>query len=199
MSAQTPDLTKIFQACIFAANKHQDQIRKDQEGSPYITHPLFVAQVIWEIGGVADTNILVAAILHDTIEDTKTTRTELRKTFGKSILDIVLEVTDDKSLPKPERKRLQAVHAPNLTYAARIIKWGDKFVNCSDVLNSPPKDWPIERQRNYIQWNSDVLYKIRGTNLALEATYDEILKKAEIQLDFSIQPFTTVHLRPWAP
>jgi len=199
MSTQTPDLTKIFQACVFAANKHQDQIRKDQEGSPYITHPLFVAQVIWQIGGVADTNILVAAILHDTIEDTKTTPAELHKTFGKTILDIVLEVTDDKSLPKPERKRLQAVHAPNMTYPARIIKWGDKFVNCRDILKSPPKDWTLERRRNYIQWNADVLYRIRGANHALEAAFDEILKKSEIQLDFTIQPFKTVHLRPWAP
>ncbi|MEA3327944.1 MAG: HD domain-containing protein [Chloroflexota bacterium] len=199
MASQTPDLTTIFEACIFAANKHQGHIRKDQKGSPYITHPLLVAQAIWKIGGVTDTNILVAAILHDTIEDTKTTLMEIQDTFGKSILDIVLEVTDDKSLPRQERKWLQVVHAPGLSHPARIIKLGDKLVNCRDILNSPPKEWTLERRQQYIQWAVDVLYRIRGTNIALEAAFDDTLTRAETQLDFSIQPFETIHLRPWAP
>ena len=187
--AKTPDLTKIIKACIFAANKHHGQIRKNLEGSPYITHPLLVAQIIWQIGGVADTNILVAAILHDTIEDTETTHAEIKETFGKEILDIVLEVTDNKNLPKDDRKRLQVVHASDKTYPARIIKWGDKLVNCRDILNSPPRDWPLERRQNYIQWAADVLFMMRGTNDAIESAFDEMLMMAEIQLNFSIQPF----------
>ncbi len=199
MDAQTPDLTKIFKACIFAANKHKDHIRKDEQGSPYVTHPLQVAQVIWQIGGITNTNILVAAILHDTIEDTKTRDAEIIESFGNTVLEIVREVSDDKSLEKSERKRLQVLHAPDKTYPARIIKWGDKLVNCCDILNSPPKDWTLERRRNYIQWAADVLFIIRGTNPALEAAFDKMLTEAEIQLDYSIQPFETIHLRPWAP
>ncbi len=199
MGAQTPDLTKIFKACNFAANKHNDHIRKDEQGSPYVTHPLQVAQVIWQIGGITNTNILVAAILHDTIEDTKTRDAEIIESFGNTVLEIVREVSDDKSLEKSERKRLQVVHAPDKTYPARIIKWGDKLVNCCDILNSPPKDWTLERRRNYIQWAADVLFIIRGTNPALEAAFDKMLTEAEIQLDYSIQPFETIHLRPWAP
>jgi len=199
MGSQNPDLSRIFAACVFAAKKHDGQIRKDQSGSPYITHPLMVTRDIWQIGGVKDTDILIAALLHDTIEDTGTKPSEIHEAFGKPILDIVLEVTDDKSLPKEVRKRLQVVHAPEKSYPARIIKWGDKLVNCRDVLNSPPNDWPLLRRQNYFQWSADVLYKTRGTNALMEEAFDKMLEKAEIQLKFTIQPFETVHTRPWAP
>lgn len=199
MASQNPDLTRILAACIFAANKHHGQIRKDQRGSPYIIHPIMVAQDILQIGGVKDTNILIAAILHDTIEDTGTKPIEIQETFGIAILDIVEEVSDDKSLPKEERKRLQVVHAAEKSYPARIIKWGDKLVNCRDILDSPPRNWALERRQNYFQWSADVLFKMRGTNTALEAAFDKLLKVAENQLNFFMQPFETIHIRPWAP
>lgn len=199
MTSQNPDFSLTLQACIFAANKHDGQIRKDQSGSPYITHPLMVTRDIYQIGGVRETNILIAALLHDTIEDTGTKPNEIQDIFGKSILDIVLEVTDDKSLPKEERKRLQVVHAPDITYPARIIKWGDKIVNCRDILDSPPMDWSLQRRQNYFQWSADVLHKMRGTNAPMEAAFDQIVERAEIQLNFSLLPFSSVSSRPWAP
>jgi len=193
-----PDLNRFFDAVIFAARKHQGQLRKDNGHSPYVTHPLLVAQTLWQVGGITDTTILTAAILHDTLEDTNTTSSEIREIFGEEVLEIVLEVTDDKSLEKMERKRLQVVHAPHLSEAAKVIKLADKLVNCRDMIISPPEEWRLERRRNYIQWGADVVEKIRGTNLALEAAFDDMLADAELMLDFEILPFETIEQRPWA-
>lgn len=189
----------IIDAMIFAASKHKGQVRKDQHASPYITHPVAVAKAITEIGRVSDIPTLISAILHDTLEDTDTDEEEIKRIFGEEILEIVREVTDDKSLEKMERKRRQVVHAADLSQAAKLIKLGDKLVNCQDILQSPPEDWTPERRKNYIQWAADVVSEIRGTNAPLEAAFDQMLEKAEEHLDFKVKPFTTVDQRPWAP
>ena len=195
-----PEVTQvdaILSAAIFAAEKHRDQIRKDQNGSPYITHPLAVAHILWEIGDIRETEILQAAILHDTLEDTPTTQAELASQFSKIILAIVLEVSDDKSLPKLERKRRQVLHAPELSRAARLVKLGDKLINCNDVLESPPNGWDLERRRDYVQWSADVIWQIRGVNPPLERAFDAVIYEAETELRFQVQPFETLHQRPW--
>lgn len=197
--AEILDLTNILEAAVFAARKHQGQVRKDHEKSPYVTHPLLVAKSIWEIGGVNETRTLIAAVLHDTIEDTDTKEIEIRDQFGEVVLSVVLEVTDDKSLEKMERKRQQVVHAPYLSRPARLIKLADKLINCQDILYSPPEDWTLERRRNYIQWGADVIARIRGTNAPLEDAFDAVLVEAEKKLDYAIQSFETVNQRPWAP
>ncbi len=190
---------QLLDAAIFAAKKHQGQVRKDRRGSPYITHPLTVAKALWEIGGVRDGNTLVAAILHDTLEDTHTTQAELRERFGEDVLLIVLELTDDKTLEKSERKRLQVLHAPEISTPAKLIKLGDKLINCRDILESPPNGWPLLRRQHYIQWAADVVTGIRGVNRPLENAFNQMLLEAENHLHFSIQPFSTVNQRPWAP
>lgn len=189
----------LFTAAIFAARKHQGQARKDAAASPYVTHPLSVARILWQIGGVREVPTLVAAILHDTLEDTATTESELAQQFGKAVLETVLEVTDDKSLPKMERKRLQVLHAPELSQPARLIKLGDKWVNCEDILTSPPQGWPLIRRQHYIQWAADVILQLRGTNPGLEAAFDALLEKAQAELQFTLQPLSTVNQHPWAP
>lgn len=193
------NLSLLFNAILFAAKKHEGQIRKDAQGSPYFTHPILVAQALLEIGGVTDTSTLVAAILHDTIEDTKTTQSEIRDAFGEEILQIVLEVTDDKSLEKMERKRLQVIHAPYISDKAKAIKLGDKLINCRDILNSPPKNWTLARRREYIQWAADVVEHLRNTNTPLEQAFDQMLAEAEVELDFQIKPYASINRRPWAP
>jgi guanosine-3',5'-bis(diphosphate) 3'-pyrophosphohydrolase len=193
------NLGDLTDAISFAAQKHQGQTRKDAQGSPYITHPIAVATAIAEIGKVADRNILIAAILHDTLEDTQTRPHEIRSAFGEEILSFVQEVSDDKSKPKMERKRLQVVHAPGLSHPARIIKIADKLVNCRDILNTPPKEWTLERKRGYIQWAEDVVCQIRGTNPGLETAYEKMLMEAEEKFAFKIQPFETIDDRPWSP
>lgn len=193
------DLTQIFEAVIFAAKKHQGQVRKDQSRSPYITHPVLVAQTLLEPGGVTDTTTLIAALLHDTIEDTSTTRGQVRDAFGETVLSLVLEVTDDKSLEKMERKRRQVLHAPHLSPRAKLIKLADKLTNCQDILFSPPRDWDLQRRQEYIQWGADVVHHLRGTNPGLESAFDQVLSDAQVQLGFIIEPYSSIDQRPWAP
>jgi guanosine-3',5'-bis(diphosphate) 3'-pyrophosphohydrolase len=104
------------------------------------------------VGKVEDFDVLIAAILHDTIEDTETTEEEITELFGETVCGYVLEVTDDKSLPKDERKQLQIEHAPHLSTGAKLIKLGDKISNITDVMNNPPAGWSIERRLEYINW-----------------------------------------------
>jgi guanosine-3',5'-bis(diphosphate) 3'-pyrophosphohydrolase len=193
------NLDLILDATIFAVLKHHGLVRKDENASPYITHPLAVAREIYTTGQVNDQHILIAAILHDTIEDTPTTADEIRSQFGEEVLAIVLEVTDDKSLEKQRRKWLQVIHAPQLSHPARIIKLGDKIVNCRDILNTPPKNWNLTRRQEYIQWAADVIFQVRGANTALENTFDSLLSEAEASLNFHLRPFSSVHERPYAP
>jgi GTP diphosphokinase / guanosine-3',5'-bis(diphosphate) 3'-diphosphatase len=138
----------LLQAIDFAARKHKDQRRKDEQASPYINHPLSVALLLAEIGGLSDPEILAAAVLHDTLEDTGTTPEELESQFGQRVRRIVEEVTDNKALGKEVRKQLQIDHARDLTADAVLVKLADKTANVTDVTHSPPKTWPRKRKRS---------------------------------------------------
>lgn len=151
----------IMHALAFASHKHRDQRRKDAEASPYINHPIALANILTNEGGVRDPIVICAALLHDTIEDTETTADELRATFGEEITAIVLEVTDDKSLSKAERKRLQVVHAITASEKAKLVKLADKISNLRDITLSAPVGWEIERIREYFDWAKAVIDQIR--------------------------------------
>jgi GTP diphosphokinase / guanosine-3',5'-bis(diphosphate) 3'-diphosphatase len=165
------DVALILQATAFAADKHRNQRRKDAEGSPYINHPVGLANLLAQ-AGIGEPTVLAAALLHDTIEDTDATPEELIATFGGEIAAIVLEVTDDKSLPKAERKRLQIEHAAHLSTAAKLVKLADKICNLRDVSDSPPKDWSLERKREYFDWAREVVAGLRGAHARLEQLFD---------------------------
>ena len=132
------DPTRLLTALSFAADRHRDQRRKGAEASPYINHPIAVATVLATEGGVLDDEMLVAAILHDTVEDTKTTPAELHELFGPNVAALVRELTDDKSLPKQVRKQLQIEHAPQSSVRAKQLKIADKICNIRDVARTPP-------------------------------------------------------------
>ena len=166
-------MNRLLQAIAFAADKHRDQRRKDANASPYINHPIALANVLANEGGVDDEAVLVAAILHDTIEDTDTTAEELRRLFGKRITDIVLEVTDDKALEKAERKRLQVEHAPHISRRAKLVKLADKICNLRDIALSPPAKWPLKRKQAYFDWAKAVVDGLRGVHPKLERAFDE--------------------------
>lgn len=168
-----PPLGLIFEALQFAARKHRDQRRKDPEASPYINHPIALANILLNEAGVDDPAVICAALLHDTVEDTETTEAELAERFGPRIAAIVMEVTDDKSLPKARRKELQVEEAAGLSREARLVKLADKISNLRDVASSPPPDWPLERQREYFDWARRVVDGLRGTHAPLEALFDE--------------------------
>jgi guanosine-3',5'-bis(diphosphate) 3'-pyrophosphohydrolase len=157
----------------FAAWKHTGQFRKGEGKTPYIHHPVEVAAILSEAGAVEDNDVLQAALLHDTIEDTETEREEIESHFGLRICSIVVEVTDDKSLQKQERKAAQIAHAPHLSKEAQSLKLADKISNVFDVAFSTPVDWPPERQLAYFDWASQVVAGLRGCNAALEALFDE--------------------------
>ena len=165
----------ILRAIDFAARKHRDQRRKDEEASPYINHPITVSLLLAEIGGITDAEVLSAAILHDTLEDTDTTREELEAAFGTRVRKLVEEVTDDKSLPRTKRKELQIAHASHLSPDAVLIKLGDKISNVLDVTHSPPANWTLERRREYLDWAEAVVKNCRKVNAALEQHFSQVL------------------------
>jgi len=169
---QATELATIFRALGFAADKHRDQRRKDDHGSPYINHPIALARLLCDEAGVTDTETLCAALLHDTVEDTNTTPEELASHFGPVVSRIVMEVTDDKRLPKAERKRLQIVHAASASYQARLVKLADKTCNLRDVHDSPPVGWTLERRQAYFDWAREVVGALRGTHRRLEELFD---------------------------
>lgn len=166
------DLVMISAAIQFAAHKHRKQRRKDRAQTPYINHPLQVFDLLVRIGGIRDTYILVAAILHDTIEDTETTADEIRELFGDVVLGYVLELSDDKTLSQADRKRLQVENASHKSYGAKLIKTGDKISNTGELDTNPPMGWDIARRLGYIDWAEQVIAGLRGTNAALEAHFD---------------------------
>lgn len=181
MPSMNPVPPLFIQAVAFAADKHRNQRRKDAEASPYINHPVALANVLAIEGGVDDLVVLCAAVLHDTIEDTETTKEELTRLFGPEITSIVLEVTDDKSLPKEERKRRQIEHAPHMPPQAKLVKLADKICNLRDILACPPADWPAERKHKYFLWAADVVAGVRGSHPGLEAVFDALLaRQAEL-------------------
>ena len=166
----------LLRALEFAAARHRDQRRKDALASPYINHPIAVAAALWHEGEVRDPVALTAAILHDTIEDTETSADELRGTFGAAVADVVDEVTDVAWLRSRARKKLQVARAARSSRRARLVKLADKICNLRDLKASPPRNWSIERQREYFDWAKSVVDEIRGTNARLERKFDDVYR-----------------------
>jgi guanosine-3',5'-bis(diphosphate) 3'-pyrophosphohydrolase len=163
---------ELLDAIAFAAAKHRNQRRKDAEASPYINHPLQLAHVLATEGGVSDLKTLMAAVLHDTVEDTETTYEELVTHFGRRVADVVMEVTDDKMLPKVERKRRQVEHAPHVSKRAALVKLADKICNLRDVANNPPTGWPLTRKQNYFDWAKAVVDGLPTVSKKLRKAFD---------------------------
>lgn len=176
MTNSENDVAFLLKAANYSAQKHTHQRRKDEDQSPYINHPIQVAEMISRVGRVKDIDVLVAAILHDTIEDTSATYTDIASEFGTKIADIVLAVTDDKSLPKETRKQLQIEHAPTLSAEAKLVKLGDKICNITDICSHPPAAWSIERRQDYLTWAERVVAGLRGVNIDLESEFDRQLQ-----------------------
>lgn len=173
------DSQLFIKAVAFAADKHRFQRRKDSAASPYINHPIALASVLAIDGGVTDMTVLCAAVLHDTIEDTETSEDELRKYFGDTITDVVIEVTDDKSLSKEQRKLHQIERAANSSEAARLVKLADKICNMRDILNDPPQSWDSERKRAYFEWAGRVINQLRGVHPELERIFFALHERSD--------------------
>ncbi|PVV16517.1 MAG: phosphohydrolase [gamma proteobacterium symbiont of Ctena orbiculata] len=172
-----PELKQLIKTLAFATQKHRHQRRKDIEASPYINHPITLVDILVNEGEITDLDTLLAALLHDTIEDTDATVEEIQAEFGPTIASLVMEVTDDGTLPQLERKALQIKHAPDLTYKAKLIKLADKIANLRDIDRSPPAGWSLQRSQTYFDWAKQVIDGIRGTHEILEALFDEVYEK----------------------
>jgi (p)ppGpp synthase/HD superfamily hydrolase len=171
------DLPAILDAAHFAAEKHAGQRRKGAAGEPYINHLLEVAQLVSWALPEPDANLVIAALLHDTIEDAGVTQEQLSQRFGADVADLVMEVTDDKSLPKAERKRLQIEHAPQKSVRAQYIKVADKISNMRSVLHSPPVDWDQERRRQYFEWAKQVVGGLASPSPVLMAEFERTYRQ----------------------
>lgn len=176
-------LKRYTQSINFAAIKHRDQRRKDDHKTPYINHPIGVANILASEGNVTDIDTLIAAILHDTVEDTDTTFEEIEDQFGSDVRKIVDEVTDDKTLEKSVRKQLQIEHAKTSSPKAKAVKLADKLYNLRDILICTPEGWTKERCDEYFIWAKKVVDNLRGTNKLLEDALDDVFKRQGLMKD----------------
>ena len=186
MTDRNTDITiaipALMEATLFAADKHRGQKRKDAQKTPYINHPIYVVNLMAGVGGITDIELLQAGMLHDTVEDADTSPEEIETRFGYAVRSLVMEVTDDKSLEKQERKRRQIEKAPRLSPRAKVIKLADKIANLTDILASPPAHWPLERRQQYVDWSNKVIAGCRGHNVQLEKIYDAKVIEANAHL-----------------
>lgn len=180
MDSSSSDASLLLRAARFAATHHRDQRRKGLSARPYVNHCIEVAELLATVGGVTDPVLLAGALLHDTIEDTEATADEVLMHFGAEVQALVLEVTDDKSLSKSDRKRLQVERGPHKSLRAQQLKLADKISNLRDLVEDSP-DWTPERCAEYVQWARAVVASMRGANPALSALFDEVAARAEAQ------------------
>ena len=172
------DWIKVLRAADAAARWHVHQRRKGAAQEPYINHLLEVAMLVAEACEGADSELIVAALLHDAIEDQEVPRELIAEEFGETIALIVEEVTDDKSVQKAERKRLQVEHSPNKSPRAKMLKLADKTSNLRAIAASPPPDWSVRRRLEYISWARNVATGLRGVNSWLEGQFDRAAQDA---------------------
>ena len=173
---------KFLEALSFAAYKHRHQRRKDAAKTPYINHPIAVTNILLNEAGITDEIVLLSAILHDTVEDTDTSIEEIEQAFGSAIAKVVSEVTDDKSLPKAERKQAQIEHASKLSDRAKLVKLADKTANLRDMVTATPEGWTAERIENYLDWGKAVIDRLRGRHAVLEALFDRAYETGKTHL-----------------
>jgi guanosine-3',5'-bis(diphosphate) 3'-pyrophosphohydrolase len=172
VTGPAPDIVRLLDAIEFAAEKHRHQRRKDKDASPYINHPIALAALLAGTAAVMDVTVLQAAILHDTIEDTDTSHGELVQRFGQKVADVVMAVTDDKTLAKARRKELQIEHAAHASREVALVKWADKICNLRDMASAPPASWPLERRREYFEWAKRVVDRLPPVSAELKAAFD---------------------------
>lgn len=174
---QSTDLLRITCALDFACRKHTHQRRKGTHQEPYVNHLAEVAHLVAEATDGADANLVIAALLHDAVEDQGVKAHEIAALFGEDVASLVMAVTDDKSTPKDERKRAQVEHAGQISRRARILKIADKTANLKSILHSPPP-WPAARKTRYFAWAKAVVANARGVNAVIDAAFDAEYERA---------------------
>jgi (p)ppGpp synthase/HD superfamily hydrolase len=162
----------ILTALMVAAEWHSEQRRKCERAEPYVNHLIEVAQLV-SVADPGNTDLIVAALLHDAVEDQKKSREDIVALFGERVASLVVEATDDKSLPKPERKRLQIETAPKKSRDAKLLKLADKTSNLRSIAKSPPAHWSDDRRREYVAWSTAVANGLVGISEWLDHQFEE--------------------------
>lgn len=175
---QQPSQSLLIDAINYAAIQHRYQKRKDSDKTPYINHPIGVMNILANECNIHDNNVLIAAVLHDTIEDTDTTYNDIVTRYGKYIADIVQQCTDDKSLPASQRKIQQIEHAKHneLSYQAKLVKLADKLYNLRDIIRAASPTWNINRIQGYMIWAKQVTQYIDNANDVLRNALNKVYK-----------------------
>lgn len=174
-SMTAPEVAQVCTAIEFAADKHRLQTRKNKEKTPYISHPIGVANNLMEVGEVRETSVIIGALLHDTVEDTQTTFEEIEGKFGSYVASLIKEVTDDRSLASEARKRLQVINAAHKSKGAAQIKLADKLFNLNDLFNNPPSDWTQARIDRYYEWAQSVVDRLPKANDKLHDAIEDVI------------------------
>ncbi len=183
------EIDALILAIIYGAEKHHGQKRKDAAGTPYIIHPLQVCYNLWDIGQVRNSNILISSILHDSLEDTDATESEIEKYFGKRVCETIKEVSNDPNLDTNANKQRQIDHVPLMSQDARLLKLADRLANIVD-LRTPPPSWNTEKVDGYFTWGEKLLTALRGTNANLEAALEKEIKNHQDAKATSLCPIT---------
>ncbi len=174
-SLNNSDVEKILKGVEFAADKHRLQTRKNKEKTPYIAHPIGVAENLMKTGNVRDASMIIGALLHDTLEDTQTTFSEIEKAFGKDVANYVKELSCDKGLTHSEKNRRQVIEASHKSAGAAQIKLADKLANLSELTHNPPSSWTQERVDQYYEWAQSVIDRLPAANPALKKAVDDLV------------------------
>jgi (p)ppGpp synthase/HD superfamily hydrolase len=169
----------VLRAADAAARWHVHQRRKGAAEEPYVNHLLEVATLVATATHGNDPNVVIAALLHDAIEDQEVPREIIAETFGDDVARLVEEVTDDKKLEKQERKRLQVEHAHRKSQRAKLIKLADKTSNLRALAASPPLDWSVKRRLEYVEWARKVVAGLTGVSEWLEHEFEQAAKETE--------------------
>lgn len=183
--SRRPRTDALLRAAAFSADAHKGQRRKNLAQTPYINHPIRVASLLSTIANVHTPEVLIAALLHDTVEDTHVTLHDIRNAFGNKVANIVKQVTDDKDLPKDVRKQLQIQNAPLISSQAKLVKLADKLDNLTSLLTHTPLNWQSKRVADYYKWAESVIAGLRGTNKSLEHSLDHVLSQRQIAIDLA--------------
>lgn len=168
MSLDAHSVHRLLEALRCAADWHRNDRRKGPAAAPYINHPIVVAEQLAAQGLGEDVELLMAAVLHDVIEDTEATFEEVSRAFGSRVANIVQEVSDDKSLEKEVRRKRVVDTIGGKSREARLIKLSDLVANVHDIVDHPPQ-WSLERKLNYLGWAERVAAAVAGTHAGLEA------------------------------
>ena len=176
------ELLIVLKAAEAAANWHSGQRRKGVAGEPYVNHLIEVASLVAEATNGEDPHLTAAALLHDAVEDQNIPLSQIASMFGEDVAALVGEVTDDKSLPRHERKRLQVEHAPHKSHRAKLLKLADKTSNVRALSLSPP-DWTLERRREYVRWACEVVAGLGQASPYLQEQFEAAVRQAERDLE----------------